>query len=350
MAATSSARQTSWMRWRRTRRICGQILKLSGGVPHRRSRPLQIGPARLAPGFLPELVDVVGAGSLEQGGGRFAHLLSRQGHRLAADELEGAWSRLSVHAQVAQQPGYEGYLGVEAAMARRGMDARGNSNMRSLLLRWRHGGRSSWTRRSWRLMCTVHDRRRLCYRATKGSKSSVAWVTAWPSPAVSMPPDSLAVCDGGMVCRRGATPAVAPHRLATAELRSKGREWGVVDGHGVAVCCARMDGALRTCHDAVKHTIARSAVDAGFRVWRRRCMECPLALCVRQPDRRRMGAYSVREKQGLVPDLQLDDSHYELKGIRSCGQARALITNYNGGVRSTGFSTERCRQEGAEHC
>jgi hypothetical protein len=29
-----------------------------------------------------------------------------------------------------------------------------------------------------------------------------------------------------------------------------------------------------------------------------------------------MDAYSVREKQGLVPDLQLDDSHYELKGIR----------------------------------
>jgi hypothetical protein len=32
--------------------------------------------------------------------------------------------------------------------------------------------------------------------------------------------------------------------------------------------------------------------------------------------RRRMGAYSVREKQGFVPGLQLDDSHYELKGIR----------------------------------
>jgi hypothetical protein len=29
----------------------------------------------------------------------------------------GAWGRLRVHAQVAQQPGYDGYLGVEAAMA-----------------------------------------------------------------------------------------------------------------------------------------------------------------------------------------------------------------------------------------
>jgi hypothetical protein len=38
----------------------------------------------------------------------------------------------------------------------------------------------------------------------------------------------------------------------------------VGDEHGVAVCCARMDGALRTCHDAVRHaTTARSATDAG---------------------------------------------------------------------------------------
>jgi hypothetical protein len=59
-----------------------------------------------------------------------------------------------------------------------------------------------------------------------------------------------------------------------------------------------------------------------------------------------MDAYSVREKQGLVPDLQLGDSHYELKGIR----VDSSRTNYNGGVRSTGFSTGvRCRQEGAEH-
>jgi hypothetical protein len=32
------------------------------------------------------------------------------------------------------------------------------------------------------------------------------------------------------------------------------------------VCCAKMGGALRTCHDTAKHTIARSAVEAGFRV------------------------------------------------------------------------------------
>jgi hypothetical protein len=36
-----------------------------------------------------------------------------------------------------------------------------------------------------------------------------------------------------------------------------------------------------------------------------------------------------------VPDLQLDDSHYELKGIR----VDSSRTNCSGGVRSTGFST-----------
>ena len=107
----------------------------------------------------------------------------------------------------------------------------------------------------------------------------------------------------------------------------------MVDEHGVAVCCAGMDGALRTCHDAVKHAIARSAVDAGFRVEVE--VYGVFTRALREADRRRMDAYSVREKQGLVPDLQLDDSHYELKGIR----VDSSRTNYNGGVRSTGFST-----------
>jgi hypothetical protein len=79
-------------------------------------------------------------------------------------------------------------------------------------------------------------------------------------------------------------------------LWSKGNEWGVVDEHGMAVCCARVDGALRTCHDTVRHTIARSAVDAGFRV------EVGVyglsTRALRKADRRRMDAYSVREKQG----------------------------------------------------
>jgi hypothetical protein len=54
-----------------------------------------------------------------------------------------------------------------------------------------------------------------------------------------------------------------------------------------------------------------------------------------------MGAYSVREKQGIVPDLQLGDSQYELKGIR----VDSSRTNYNGGVRSTGFSTGVAKKE-----
>jgi hypothetical protein len=74
------------------------------------------------------------------------------------------------------------------------------------------------------------------------------------------------------------------------------------------VCCARMDGALRTCHDAVKHTTARSAVDAGFRVEVE--VYGVFTRALRGADRRaRMDAYSVYGKQGLVPDLQLDDSH-----------------------------------------
>jgi hypothetical protein len=53
------------------------------------------------------------------------------------------------------------------------------------------------------------------------------------------------------------------------------------------------------------------------------------------------GAYSVREKQGLVPDLQIDGPHYELKGIR----VDSSNTSYNGGLRSTGFSTGVAKKE-----
>jgi hypothetical protein len=94
-----------------------------------------------------------------------------------------------------------------------------------------------------------------------------------------------------------------------------------------------VDGAQRTCHDTAKHTIARSAVGAGFQVEVGVYGVFTRALRD-EADKRRMDAYSVREKQGLVPDLQLDDSHYELKGIR----VDSSRTNYNGGVRSTGLA------------
>jgi hypothetical protein len=62
---------------------------------------------------------------------------------------------------------------------------------------------------------------------------------------------------------------------------------------------------------------------------------------LREADRRRMDAYSVRENQGLVPDLQIDDPHYELKGI--C--VDSSNANYNGGLRSTGHSTGVAKKE-----
>jgi hypothetical protein len=74
--------------WRARGRLPPRRSFLGGG---RTGDPVLFADRPGAPGFLPELVDV-GAGSFEQGGGRFAHLLyiTRQGCRLA-DELEGAW-------------------------------------------------------------------------------------------------------------------------------------------------------------------------------------------------------------------------------------------------------------------
>jgi hypothetical protein len=138
-----------------------------------------------APGFLPELVDVVGAGSFEQDGGQYTHLLSR-GAAWLADELKGVRGRLRVHAQVAQQPGYDGYLGAEATMAGDGCERKFQHALTGEVEAWREKQLDTEI-----LALHVHDRRRPCYRAIRGSQSSVAWVTAWPYPAVSMPPDSL---------------------------------------------------------------------------------------------------------------------------------------------------------------
>jgi hypothetical protein len=89
--------------------------------------------------------------------------------------MEGAWGRPRVHAQVAQQPGYDGYLGVEAAMAGDGYERKFQHALAVEVGAWREKQLDAEI-----LALHVHDRRRLCYRAIKGSKSSVAWVTAWP--------------------------------------------------------------------------------------------------------------------------------------------------------------------------
>jgi hypothetical protein len=211
--------------------------QLSGGRSHRRSRPLQIGPARLDSSRSSWTWWVQGAGSFEQGGGRFAHLLSRQGCRLA-DELEGAWGRLRVHAQVAQQPGYGGYLGVEAAMAGDGCERKFQHALTVEVEAWMAGEAAgcgdlgSSCARPQAPVLSRHQR----LEAFGGLGHSVA-VSWWPSPAVSMPPDSLCTMAAWFV-------GEGPHLLRPLiglPLRSKGKEWMVVGDHGVAVCCARMD-------------------------------------------------------------------------------------------------------------
>ena len=102
---------------------------------------------------------------------------------------------------------------------------------------------------------------------------------------------------------------------------------------GWMVRCARVTALSST------PTIARSAVDAGFRVEVE--VHGVFTRALREADRRHMDAYSVREKQGLVPDLQIDDPHYELKGIR----VDSSNANYNGGLRSTGYSTGVAKKE-----
>jgi hypothetical protein len=68
-----------------------------------------------------------------------------------------------VHAQVAQQPRYDGYLGVEAAMAGDGYERKFQHALTVEVGAWREKQLDAEI-----LALHVHDRRRLCYRAIKG--------------------------------------------------------------------------------------------------------------------------------------------------------------------------------------
>jgi hypothetical protein len=105
-----------------------------------------------------------------------------------------------------------------------------------------------------------------------------AWVTAWPFPAVSMPPDRLCTMAAWFV-------GEGPHLLRPLiglPLRIKGKEWGVVNEH-VGWRYAVREWMVRCARAMTRSSMPLLAVP-----WMRafecgwRCMECSLALCVRQ--------------------------------------------------------------------
>jgi hypothetical protein len=73
---------------------------------------------------------------------------------------------LRVHAQVAHQPGYDGYLGVEAAMAGDGCERKFQHALTVEVEAWREKQLDAEIP-----ALHVHDRRRLCYRATSKARS-----------------------------------------------------------------------------------------------------------------------------------------------------------------------------------
>jgi hypothetical protein len=130
---SAEAARRAWRRLHPRRSLLGGG---SAGGADRADRPN-------APGFLPELTDVVGEGPSSK-----AIRTSSNARVPLADELKWAWGRLRVHAGVALQPGYDGYLGTAVEMAGDGCE---HKFQRALTTeRSRCGGSSSWARRSWR--------------------------------------------------------------------------------------------------------------------------------------------------------------------------------------------------------
>ena len=102
----------------------------------------------------------------------------------------------------------------------------------------------------------------------------------------------------------------------------------MVDEHGVGVTCAKLDGSLKTAHDAVKFLLAREGREAGLTVEVEVFGAFTRAL--READVQKLEDFlqtRAGEKQGIIPDLLFDDvEFFELKGIRSDGSH----SNYNG--------------------
>ena len=169
----------------------------------------------------------------------------------------------------------------------------------------------------------VDDRRRESFRAVKNSKSAAAWVTTWPSVDNRLSNEVLSVWSAWYL---GEPPCLLTPLLGR-QLTKDGQVRGVVDEHGVSVCCARLDGAWKHAHDAVKLQLAREAKAAGFVVEVEVFGAFTRAL--READVRRVEEFSRTRKselQGVIPDLLLDAGYYELKGIRRDGSR----SNYSG--------------------
>ena len=114
--------------------------------------------------------------------------------------------------RTAQQPGCDGYLGVEAAMAGDGCERKFQHALAVEVEAWREKQLAAE-------ILALHG----CARpqAPALSRHQRLEVFGGLGHSAAVPSGEYApwqpVHDGGMICRRGATPAAAPHRLATAE-------------------------------------------------------------------------------------------------------------------------------------
>ena len=266
-------------------------------------------------GFLPELEGLVGAGSFAGGCAAPWRRSLQAGGGLGA-ALRAAWARLRSRAHVAEIAEYAGALAAEAEAA-----PYTERHLQRVLTKEVEDYRQQ--RLQSRLDALhVHDRRRESFRAVKGGGAG-AWVTAWPGAGCRLSNDQLSVWAAWYV---GEGPSLLRPFLGR-RLRKDGKVWGVVDEHGVGVTCSKVNGALKTCHDRVKFFLAEEARKARLPV----VVEVfgAFTRAFREADVRRADSFlgtRARDKQGIVPDLQLGVPFYDVKGIRSDGSH----SNYNG--------------------
>ena len=300
-------------------------------------------------GIFPSLTAVLGVGSFNTGGSKYATILAsntRMGRQLST-----AWQQLQAVAGVGQAGSQASLLLAGPDVAGLKDDGSSRKQLQRLLtaeveayvhhqvdaaIRALPGDANctpaeEWERRSWRNV-----------QGSEGAKTAQKWVTAWPKPHTTYDAPTLAL----RVCTYLGMELTVLSAVVGAVIRRDepgrpARAAGECDAYGSRLACCNLDDAFRRAHDEVQHAIADIVSDVrGLSV-----DETPYGVFFNQltgaQHQQVVTAVGYRDRQAMVPDLRIHGlegrgpSYFELKLLR------ASRNTYPSGVRGGATGVEK---------
>ena len=236
----------------------------------------------VCPGFMPQLVDLLGPGSFDAGAEdtRFATFLS--GRSRLAGALRNSWEGL--RAELPDTPG----------ALRQGAEAAGNgcANLQRELTGLRETSRFRQLDVSIRAL-PIDDIRRAAW--LNMDKFSTVWVSTWPSPDCRVSNAEFSE----IAARYFGLPSPACAPLVGQVI---GNTRSFLDAHGSRLAAASLPGdGFRTQHDAIKWRLDEDMREMGMRS--RTEVYGLFAAVLPQHARETVSQWPMRKRQGLVPDF-----------------------------------------------